>query len=97
MRDTIYCEVEDNVDQEAVRRSVEQMMDVVRTYVPGYRLRVPPLVQGNLVTTMIEVEGAGDYLPKYSGNLDIMTSVAVGVAERLAEKIVGTKEAKLYG
>ncbi len=97
MRDTIYCEVEGDADQDAVRKSVEQMMDVVRTYVPGYRLRVPPLVQGSLVTTMIEVEGAGDYLPKYSGNLDIMTSAAVGVAERLAERIVGTKEARLYG
>lgn len=93
MRNTIYCEVEGQIDQEAVRASVEEMIQVVQTYVPGYRLRVPPLVEGNLVTTMIEVEGAGDFLPKYSGNLDIITAAATGVAERLADHILAKKEA----
>ncbi len=96
MRNTIYCEVEQPVDEEAVRESVKQMIEVVRTYVPGYRLRVPPLVKDRLVTTMIEVEGAGDYLPNYSGNLDIITAAAVGVAERLAEHILKPKEALSY-
>ncbi len=96
MRNTIYCEVEQPVDEEAVRASVNQMIEVVRTYVPGYRLRVPPLVKDRLVTTMIEVEGAGDYLPKYSGNLDIITAVAVGVAERLADYILKAKEELRY-
>jgi len=96
MRNTIYCEVEEPVDEEAVRASVEEMIAVVRTYVPGYRLRVPPLVQGRLVTTMIEVEGAGDYLPTYAGNLDIITAAAVGVAERLADRILALKEEKAH-
>ncbi len=93
MRNTIYCEVEGEVDQEAMRTSVEEMIAVVQTYVPGYRLRVPPLVEGNRVTTMIEVEGAGDFLPKYSGNLDIITAAATGVAERLADHILAKEEA----
>jgi acetaldehyde dehydrogenase (acetylating) len=84
MRNTIYCEMESPADEAAVRDSVDQMVKLVQTYVPGYRLRVPPLVQGRLVTTMVEVEGAGDHLPKYSGNLDIITAAAVGVAEQLA-------------
>jgi acetaldehyde dehydrogenase (acetylating) len=89
MRNTIYCETEAPVDQDAVRAAVDEMIAIVRTYVPGYRLRVPPLVQDRLVTTMIEVEGAGDFLPRYSGNLDIITAAAVGVAERLADTVQG--------
>jgi acetaldehyde dehydrogenase (acetylating) len=92
MRNTIYCETAEPPDEEAVRHSVERMVEAVRAYVPGYRLRVPPLVKGRLVTTMIEVEGAGDHLPKYSGNLDIITAAAVGVAERLAEHLSGNGE-----
>ena len=92
MRNTIYCEVEGAFDEKDIRASVEEMIERLRGYVPGYRLRVPPLVKDNLVTTMIEVEGAGDYLPKYSGNLDIITAAAVGVAERLAGHILGQKE-----
>ncbi len=84
MRNTIYCEVAQPVDEARVRASVDAMIEVVRGYVPGYRLRVPPLVKDNLVTTMIEVEGGGDFLPKYAGNLDIITAAAVGIAERLA-------------
>lgn len=92
MRNTIYCETERPIDEEEVRMSVNEMVEVVRTYVPGYRLRVPPLVEERLVTTMIEVEGEGDFLPKYSGNLDIMTAAAVGVAERLADRILNQNE-----
>jgi acetaldehyde dehydrogenase len=93
MRNTIYCEVEGGVTEEAVRASVEAMVEVVQTYVPGYRLRVPPMVEDNRVTTMIEVEGAGDFLPKYAGNLDIITAAATGVADRLADHILAKKEA----
>jgi acetaldehyde dehydrogenase (acetylating) len=92
MRSTIYCEVEKAVDEAAVRDSVNQMVKAVQTYVPGYRLRVPPLIKDRLVTTMVEVEGAGDYLPTYSGNLDIITAAAVGVAERLADHILDGKK-----
>jgi acetaldehyde dehydrogenase len=89
MRNTIYCETEQPADEKAIRASVERMVEAVRAYVPGYRLRVPPLVRGCLVTTMVEVEGAGDHLPRYSGNLDIITAAAVGVAERLADHLLG--------
>ncbi|MGB9866510.1 MAG: acetaldehyde dehydrogenase (acetylating) [Bacillota bacterium] len=91
MTNTIYVEVE-SPDEETIRRSVEDMVSQVQAYVPGYRLRVPPLLDGNKVTSIIEVEGAGDFLPKYSGNLDIITAAAVAVAERLAAKMLG-KEA----
>jgi acetaldehyde dehydrogenase len=38
------------------------------------------------VSVFLEVEGAAHYLPAYAGNLDIMTSAALRVAERLAER-----------
>ncbi len=85
MTNTIFVEVE-RPDEAAIRASVERMVAEVRGLVPGYRLRVPPLVEGNKVTTIIEVEGAGDFLPRYSGNLDIITAAAVGVAERIVSR-----------
>lgn len=87
MRNTIYCETEYPLEEDAVRSAVEDMLRIVRTYVPGYGLKVPPLVQDRMITTMIEVEGAGDFLPKYAGNLDIITSAAVGVADRLSNRL----------
>ncbi|ASS89951.1 MAG: acetaldehyde dehydrogenase (acetylating) [Bacillaceae bacterium] len=88
MRDTIYCLVEnDFVDQKKITQSVKDMVEVVQSYVPGYRLRQEPLFDGNKITVFIEVEGAGDYLPTYSGNLDIMTAAAVKVAEEWAKNI----------
>jgi acetaldehyde dehydrogenase (acetylating) len=83
MTNTVYVEVE-RPDEAAIRESVERIVAEVQEYVPGYRLRVPPYLEGNRVTTIIEVEGAGDFLPKYTGNLDIITAAAVGVAEKLA-------------
>lgn len=86
MRDTVHALVQDGtMDEEAVTRSVQQMVSEVQSYVPGYRLRTEPIFDGNRVTVFLEVEGAGDYLPKYSGNLDIMTAAAVKVAEECAK------------
>ena len=64
--------------------AVHAAVDRVAAYVPGYRLKAEPLVADGVVTVFIEVEGAGDYLPPYAGNLDIMTSAAVRVAELYA-------------
>lgn len=88
MRDTIYTLIEGDFDEAAVIASVEKRAKEIAEIVPGYRLRTQPIIDGQLVTVFVEVEGAGDYLPVYSGNLDIMTASAVGVAERVAREIL---------
>ncbi len=80
MRNTIYAELEDP-DGQAIEAAIHDAVAAVAAYVPGYRLSTAPLIGAELATVMVEVEGAGDNLPPYAGNLDIMTSAAVRVAE----------------
>ncbi len=100
MRDTVFCIVDD-CERDAVAQSIHDMVKAVQEYVPGYRLKqdvqfrrvdeqsleneLEPGPPGWLVSTFLEVEGAAHYLPSYAGNLDIMTSAARRVGERLAE------------
>lgn len=91
MRNTIYTQIKDN-DINKVREAVFRQVERVRQYVPGYRLMLEPTVlRENIVTTMVEVEGLGDYLPVYSGNLDIITAAAVHIGEMKAKQIMGVK------
>lgn len=83
MNNTIYCLVEGGNEQ-TITASILAMVEKVKKYVPGYKLKVPPLFEGNKVVVIVEVEGAGDYLPIYSGNLDIETSCALAVGEQVA-------------
>lgn len=88
MRNTIYTRVK-NPDISAIRASVADMVAKVREYVPGYRVLLEPILEGDIVTTMIEVQGLGDYLPSYAGNLDIITSAAVFIGEQKARELGG--------
>jgi len=88
MRDTVHCLVEGKPDEAAITASVHTMVKEVQKYVPGYRLVNGPVFDGNRVSIYLEVEGLGDYLPKYAGNLDIMTAAAARTAEMFAENIL---------
>jgi acetaldehyde/propanal dehydrogenase len=88
MRDTVHCLTEDEPDQEAITASVHAMLAEVQQYVPGYRLVNGPVFDGKRVSVYLEVEGLGDYLPKYAGNLDIMTAAAARTAEMFAEEML---------
>lgn len=85
MTNTIHSIVK-KPDEKKITDAVNQMVKRIQKYVPGYKLRTPPIMDKNKVTVIIEVEGAGDFLPKYSGNLDIINSAAIEVAEKIAEE-----------
>jgi acetaldehyde dehydrogenase (acetylating) len=96
MRSTIYTLCPDlDAQQDKIRQSIHSIEREVQKYVPGYKVTIDPIFDecttkwfGKTlrVETKIQVEGAGDYLPKYSGNLDIQNSAAVAIAERFADR-----------
>lgn len=88
MRDTIHCLTEAEPDQAAITQSIEAMIAQVQQYVPGYTLKNGPVFDGNRVSVFMEVEGLGDFLPRYAGNLDVMTAAGLRTAEMFAEKIL---------
>ncbi|MFC4376457.1 acetaldehyde dehydrogenase (acetylating) [Nocardia halotolerans] len=95
MRDTIFCAISEDADHDAITTSIHRMVADIQQYVPGYRLLnepqfdPPSVVSGGLakVSVFVEVEGAGDFLPPYAGNLDIMTAAATKVGEVIADQI----------
>jgi acetaldehyde/propanal dehydrogenase len=91
MRDTVHCLTETTPDQAKITQSIHDMIREVQKYVPGYKLVNGPVFDGNRVSVFLEVEGLGDYLPKYAGNLDIMTAAAARTAEMFAEEILAGK------
>ena len=96
MRDTIFCAVPPETDRDALVQSIVAMEKSVQEYVPGYRLLQEPQVddpspatRGQLkVSVFVEVEGAGDFLPPYAGNLDIMTAAAAQVGDNIARSLL---------
>src|SRR5512135_2485 len=97
MRNTIYALLDSTeVDEQAIIDSIEEMLTSVPAYVPGYRLKSPPVFEKRdtpegkktLVAILLEVTGAGDYLPPYAGNLDIMTASARQVGELFARDLL---------
>ncbi len=95
MRDTVFCSIPADCDRDAVAASVHDMVEQVRAYVPGYRLRADPQFDDPQpswdgwarVAVFLEVRGNGDHLPPYAGNLDIMTAAAARVGDAIAQRL----------
>ncbi len=87
MKNTVFAAVE-SYDREALLASIEDAVAGVQQYVPGYRLRTDPVLDDNKIIVFVEVEGAGAYLPKYAGNLDIETAAGVKVGQELAKRLL---------
>ncbi len=93
MRDTIYCALPADADHDKISASVHDMVAEVQAYVPGYVLRGDPQFDtmpdgSGRVAVFIEVRGAGDFLPSYAGNLDIMTAAAAKVGDEIARHLL---------
>src|SRR3546814_17440480 len=117
MRDTIFHrtdQVDEDLIRQSVQDRVETVQSHVPGYrlkqevqferfgsnrplkIPGFGEFV-----GLKTSVFLEVEGAGDYLPKYSGNLDIMTAAVKAAGERLAlqnlERVAARSEERRVG
>jgi acetaldehyde dehydrogenase (acetylating) len=86
MQTTIFAKAE-SCDVEALRLAVESMAETIRSYVPGYKVVVPPVFEKNRIMVMVRVQGLGDYLPEYAGNLDIINCAAIAVAEQFSRQL----------
>ena len=71
---------------EKTREKVAEMVTLIKRYVPGYQLILEPIIESGRLVTMVRVDGLGDYLPKYAGNLDIINCAAVAFAEAYARR-----------
>jgi acetaldehyde dehydrogenase len=105
MRNTVFCAIpasaaEPGRQRDAIEAGIHAMVETVRRYVPGYGLRADPQFDGPSenwrgmarVGVFLEVRGRGDYLPDYSGNLDIITAAAAQVADLLADHLSAQRQ-----
>lgn len=90
MRNTIHMQTSGSAEaeKEEILKSLDAMVEKVQSYVPGYRYKAEPVVKDNIVTVSVEIEGNGDFLPKYAGNLDIITAAAVKTGEMIAKNML---------
>lgn len=93
MRDTIHCLTVDPPKEEEIVESARAMVAEVKKYVPGYTLKNGPVFDDKRVSFFMEVEGLGDFLPKYAGNLDIMTAAGLRTGELIAKEILRAEAA----
>ena len=85
MRNTVYALIDDP-DMGKIECAVNEIVDDIKKYVPGYNVVVGPIYENGRVTTCVEVTGSGDFLPPYAGNLDIITCAAVEIASQYARE-----------
>ncbi|BAK14490.1 acetaldehyde dehydrogenase [Solibacillus silvestris StLB046] len=85
MNDTIHLLVDRPVEEDTLYEALVQAEQAVQQYVPGYRLKSRPFVEGNRISVFLEVAGAADYLPAFAGNLDIITAASIKIAEEWAK------------
>jgi acetaldehyde dehydrogenase (acetylating) len=73
-------------DLARTRAAVAEMAARIKAYIPGYQLILEPMIEGGRLVAMVRVDGLGDYLPRYAGNLDIINCAAIAFAEACARQ-----------
>ncbi|MEU6076217.1 acetaldehyde dehydrogenase (acetylating) [Micromonospora sp. NPDC047074] len=73
-------------DPAAVRAAVDRAAERVRSFAPGYAVTACAVVDDR-VTVTVQVTADSDILPRYAGNLDIINSAAIMVAEQRAARL----------
>lgn len=94
MHNTIYAMIK-SPDLDKIKKEFAIMAKKIQEYVPGYKITLGPVSENGRLTTMVEVTGIGDFLPKYSGNLDIITCAAIAIAERYVKKRIARNQGVL--
>jgi acetaldehyde dehydrogenase len=85
MQTTVMAEIESpNLKQITIE--VEKIAQQIQRYVPGYHIVVLPTYDNHRLLVTVRVQGLGDYLPKFAGNLDIINCAAIEVAEHFARQ-----------
>jgi len=85
MQTTIFALI-NGLNMDLLIQEIAKMVNRIKQYVPGYNLVVPPVCEGGRVTVTVRVQGSGDYLPKFAGNLDIVNCAALAFAEAWAKQ-----------
>lgn len=88
MRNTIFAIPKGEFKLEEVQKAVVEMAARIREYVPGYELTLKPVIEHDVITTIVTIHGQGDFLPPYAGNLDIETSSAIKIGELFAHNLL---------
>lgn len=87
MHNTLYAVIE-NPKIGELKTEIMLTVQKMQKYVPNYKISLGPVFENGRLTTMVEVIGSGDFLPKFAGNLDIITSAAINVAEGYVKKFL---------
>lgn len=85
MQTTVFAKIK-NPQLDRLTEELNVLIASIKKYVPGYELLVPPIYENGRIIITVKVQGLGDYLPKYAGNLDIINCAAIAVAEEYAKR-----------
>lgn len=85
MQTTVFAKIK-NPQLDKLTEELNVLIASIKKYVPGYELLVPPVYENGRIIITVKVQGLGDYLPKYAGNLDIINCAAIAVAEEYAKR-----------